>query len=121
MSLSSLLRFGSLDGRLPRARFWASSIFLAAVFVLAFVGLENLLGRASTWLLYPPAFWMAFSLAIRRYHDFNTRGWWLLLVLIPLLGPVWVGFQLFLRRGTRGDNRFGRDLLSVVHDYHQVK
>ncbi|WP_081644581.1 DUF805 domain-containing protein [Arenimonas oryziterrae] len=119
---SSLIdALASLRGRLPRLRFCYLFLALIAAFVLSFVGLENLLGRASTWVLYPPAFWIALSLTTRRYHDLNKRAWWLLVLLIPLLGPIWVGFELFLRRGTTGDNRFGRDRLSAVHDYHVVK
>ncbi len=37
---------------------------------------------------------------------------WLLLLLLPIAGPAWVAIELGLRRGTRGDNRFGPNLIA---------
>lgn len=30
----------------------------------------------------------SFSMSVRRLHDINKSGWWLLIVLIPLIGPI---------------------------------
>ena len=27
---------------------------------------------------------------VRRLHDRNKSGWWLLIVLIPIIGPFWL-------------------------------
>jgi len=37
----------------------------------------------------------------------DRTGWWYLLVLIPVLGPLILIFAFFIHRGTRGENRFG--------------
>lgn len=46
--------------------------------------------------------------------DRNNRGWWLLLVFVPLLGWI-VGLLLLIEcgflKGTSGTNRFGPDPL----------
>lgn len=39
--------------------------------------------------------------AIRRLHDVNYSGWWLLVPIFPLI--------LACQAGTRGSNRFGHD------------
>jgi len=108
-------------GRTHRLPFWTLTFATAAIFLLAFVGLEHLLGHASTLVLYPPGIWIAFTLAARRYHDLDKRAFWLLWLLLPLLGPLLVAVELFFRRGTPGDNRFGPDRLAIVHDYHVVR
>jgi uncharacterized membrane protein YhaH (DUF805 family) len=50
------------------------------------------------------------SVEVRRLHDLDRTGWWLLLVFIPLIGWI-VLFVWFCMRGTTGKNRFGEDPL----------
>jgi uncharacterized membrane protein YhaH (DUF805 family) len=45
-------------------------------------------------------------LKIRRLHDFNVSGWWLLLIFIPFFGVLW-DVALFIIPGSQGDNRYG--------------
>lgn len=111
----------SLKGRITRTRFWLLTLALIAVFVFAFVALEKTTGRGSTLILYPFFFWIAFCLGGKRYHDVGKSAAWLLLLVIPLLGPIWVGIELFFRRGAAGGNRHGDDPRAVVLDYFQVK
>jgi uncharacterized membrane protein YhaH (DUF805 family) len=53
------------------------------------------------------------SLYIRRLHDFNFKGWWMIIGLI-LIFPIPVIFSLCLLsiKGTKGENRFGKDPLA---------
>jgi uncharacterized membrane protein YhaH (DUF805 family) len=46
---------------------------------------------------------------IKRYHDRNKSGWWILIALIPIVGPIWQLIELGFLRGTTGQNRFGAD------------
>ncbi|HEU0153823.1 MAG TPA: DUF805 domain-containing protein [Arenimonas sp.] len=110
----------SLRGRLGRGAFWWQSLLLALGFALAFLALEATLGRTATWLVYPPAFWLALRLGVRRYHDLGRSGAWLLCLLVPLLGPLWVAVELLLRGGRRETNRFGAPIEGRRHDYHRV-
>ncbi|MEN3793692.1 DUF805 domain-containing protein [Fulvimarina sp. MAC3] len=48
------------------------------------------------------------SVAVRRLHDTDRRGWWLLIGIIPLIGTI-VLIVFFCLRGTSGPNRFGSD------------
>lgn len=50
------------------------------------------------------------SLFIRRLHDIDKSGWWLLIVLIPLLGALLI--FIFTCIKSDGDNRFG----NCAHD-----
>ena len=47
------------------------------------------------------------SVGVRRLHDTDRSGWWLLLGIIPLVGLVLLVF--FCLNGTTGENRFGPD------------
>jgi uncharacterized membrane protein YhaH (DUF805 family) len=47
------------------------------------------------------------SLMVRRFHDFDWSGWWLLFLLVPVLGIVSEIAALVWVEGTPGPNRFG--------------
>jgi uncharacterized membrane protein YhaH (DUF805 family) len=48
------------------------------------------------------------AVSIRRLHDSDRSGWWLLLGLVPMVGEIIVLVFMVLN-GTRGANRFGAD------------
>jgi len=89
-------------------------------FVILYVFLERLAGRGATLVLYPPFFACQLALAARRLHDQARGAGWLLLVLVPVLGPLVVAYLLLLRRGTDGENQHGPDPRVVGRDYLSV-
>jgi uncharacterized membrane protein YhaH (DUF805 family) len=105
--------FLSPRGRISRSTFWGATLGGGVTFGLLFLVLDGLLGRTSTLVLYPLFYWSMFVLAAKRYHDLGKRAWGLVLVLLPIVGPLWLAIGLGLRRGTRGDNRFGPDSLEA--------
>ena len=48
-----------------------------------------------------------FSLGVRRLHDFNFSGWWLL--LLPPLIPLFL-IVLLCKKGNKGENRYGKPI-----------
>ena len=46
------------------------------------------------------------AVTVRRLHDCDYSGWWLLLGFIPYIGEAAL-FALLCFKGTAGDNRFG--------------
>jgi uncharacterized membrane protein YhaH (DUF805 family) len=107
-------------GRSGRRTFWVGGGALLAGFALLFAALEAGSGHASTLLLYPPFFWLAFVLAARRLHDRGRSARWLLAAAVPLLGPLWLGVELLLRRGTPGPNPWGSEPRNPPRDYLRV-
>jgi uncharacterized membrane protein YhaH (DUF805 family) len=100
------------SGRLSRRSFWISTLIAWLAFWLAF----GLLDAATTLDLtrIPAAIlcWVLYCLCARRYHDLERSPRWLLALLIPILGVVWVCSELGFRRGTVGDNHYGTDPLT---------
>ena len=120
--MARLLRaYGSFGGRIERSRFWWFAILLGAVFVVLFVFLDAAFGRTSTFVLYPPLFWGAAALAVKRLHDRGSSAWWLLIVLIPILGPLWLLITLLFRAGSPGENHYGDDPRLFDADYLTVQ
>jgi uncharacterized membrane protein YhaH (DUF805 family) len=54
------------------------------------------------------------NVAIRRLHDTNRSGWWLLIAFIPLIGII-VLLVWFCTKGTDGVNDYGNDPLQLTH------
>jgi uncharacterized membrane protein YhaH (DUF805 family) len=48
------------------------------------------------------------AMQIRRLHDVDRSGWWVLLAFVPLIGII-VLIVWWATEGTRGPNRFGSD------------
>jgi uncharacterized membrane protein YhaH (DUF805 family) len=47
-----------------------------------------------------------FAVAVRRLHDSDHSGWWLLIGLVPVAGGL-VLFIFYLLAGSSGPNRYG--------------
>jgi uncharacterized membrane protein YhaH (DUF805 family) len=111
----------SFEHRLARGPFWWLCIGLWVAFAILFVFLDTSLGRASTYVLYPPFLWILSALLIKRLHDRGHGASRLLLALIPVVGPLWLMVSLGFRKGTDGDNQYGPDPLLVNVDYLTVR
>ena len=53
-----------------------------------------------------------FLLMIRRLHDLNCSGFWVILVFVPLVNIVFF-LWLLIKKGTEGDNDYGADPLDA--------
>ncbi len=103
----------SLDGRIHRSAFWLKfqlpAMFVSVIFSIldALAGLNGLL--SALYLL--AILWPSIAVGVKRLHDRNRSGWFLLLSLIPVLGQIWYLIDVGIMRGTEGENRFGPDPL----------
>ena len=69
---------------------------------------EDTLARALGLLPLIPSW----ALMMRRLHDLNRPGWWVVGSLVPLLNFV-LGLYLLFAKGTDGANQYGPDPLEV--------
>ncbi|MGI9323844.1 MAG: DUF805 domain-containing protein [Pseudomonadales bacterium] len=105
------------SGRMRRRQFWLISLCAWLGFSILYAGLHSVTGRASTLVLYPVMLALLFAVCSRRYHDLDKSAWWLLLLAVPVLGPLWAFIELSFRKGRPGDNRFGPDPRHNNADY----
>jgi uncharacterized membrane protein YhaH (DUF805 family) len=118
--LQHILAWTRWRGRLRRSAYLLRLLAASATFIVLFVFLDRAVGHAATLLLYPPFFAVLACLAIRRLHDQARAGWWLLASIVPVLGPLLLGWWLLLVRGTVGDNQYGPDTRVAGRDYLKV-
>lgn len=113
-----LAKYFLCQGRTNRGT-WLSRVLLLGLGCLAFGMLANeVLGESGAAVFAMIFTWGALAVSTQRLHDIGRSGLSLLLLLIPVLGPLWV-LLLLCRRGGEGKNRYGDDPLSR-HDYLQV-
>ena len=53
------------------------------------------------------------AVTVRRLHDTDRTGWWILLGFIPIIGGI-VLLVFYVLEGTRGPNRYGPDPKATV-------
>jgi len=114
--LMPLRRYAEFSGRSRRKEYW---MFILGVIIVAVVlsivegilGLSGMIGGAYgplTALFFLAIIVPSIAVQVRRFHDQDKSGWFVLLGLIPLLGGLIVLVFMCLE-GTQGDNRFGPD------------
>jgi uncharacterized membrane protein YhaH (DUF805 family) len=114
----------SFEGRIPRRQYWAAiGIHVLGVFVTTFiaVSIPRLSGELSSEsgpgvglivLLIPVVIvfiWTHFAVGVKRWHDRDKSGWWMLVGFIPYIGGIWQLIECGCLRGTEGENQFGGD------------
>ena len=85
---------------------WEGNINLDMLMQELGTGTWIVIGLLSLWSLF--IFIPALAVVIRRLHDTDRSGWWILISLVPLIGPI-VLLVFCCIDGTRGPNRFGPD------------
>lgn len=110
--ISVLKKYAVFSGRAQRKEYWMFTLFSLIISIVLSL-LDGILGFSSEGgygllnSLYMLAILLpSFGVAIRRLHDTNRSGWWLLIVLIPLIGAI-VLLVFFVQDSQPGENRFG--------------
>jgi uncharacterized membrane protein YhaH (DUF805 family) len=55
--------------------------------------------------------WNSLAVAVKRYHDRDKSGWWVLIIFVPVIGGLWYLIECGFLRGSEGHNNYGRDPL----------
>ena len=104
----------SFKGRIPRKTYWYSFLgIIVASFVLMFLVALLTGGNESAisvimLILYIPLIWVSLAIQVKRWHDRNKSGWWVLISFVPLIGPIWALIENGFLAGDEAENRFGQ-------------
>lgn len=128
--LMPLRRYAEFSGRSRRKEYWMFALLLLIVGVaLALVtgGFSSMMDPSSAGgdasmgagsmilgLFYLAILIPSLAVQVRRFHDQDKSGWFVLLNFIPFVGGLIV-FIFMCLDGTRGDNRFGPDPKMADH------
>ena len=107
---SGFRNYVGFTGRAARSEFWWWALFqalasIAALVVDAAAHIDAIYLLVSLGLALP-----SIAMVVRRLHDTERSGWWYLMVLVPLVGPILL-IVWWCTRGTTGANKHGVDPL----------
>jgi uncharacterized membrane protein YhaH (DUF805 family) len=117
-----LRKYADFSGRARRSEYWWFVVFtsvmatIASIFDVIFgtqfdrTGLVQVL--ATLAFLLP-----SLAVGVRRLHDVDRSGWWLLLLIIPVLGAVILILAFFVR-DSGPDNQYGPSPKAVAAEPH---
>jgi uncharacterized membrane protein YhaH (DUF805 family) len=112
--LEVLKKYAVFTGRARRQEYWMFFLFnLIITLALAFI--EGMLGSPGVLgLLYSLAVLIpAIAVGVRRLHDTNRSGWWMLIGLIPFIGAI-VLIIFFVQDSQPGENEYGPNPKAAV-------
>ncbi|MCF6379479.1 DUF805 domain-containing protein [Nocardioides KLBMP 9356] len=98
-------KYVDFSGRARRSEYWYFTLFniilsVVASFIDAALS-SQVVGLLVTLALFLPGL----AVSVRRLHDTDRSGWWILIGLIPIVG--WIVLIVWYCTDSKPDNRFG--------------
>lgn len=106
-------KYAVFEGRTARKPFWMFALWNFIVEVVLFIVFAAIMASTKShaaivifWVYGLAVLLPGLGLSVRRLHDTNRTGWWLLIDVVPLVGPI-VLLVFFVMDSTPGDNKYG--------------
>ena len=110
-------KYASINGRATRSEYWYWTLFVVLVSIFTLIIDVSLLGSSiddeftplnSIWSL--AVFIPGITVTVRRFHDVNRSGWWILIIL-TVIGII--PYIYWLVKGSDAtENNFGPSSLN---------
>lgn len=111
-------RYAEFTGRSRRMEYWMFTLIHSIILLVLCLGITGfgilkLPFVGATSGLLAAAYSLAalipcFAVTVRRLHDIDKSGWWILISLVPIAGGIALLVMTILD-GTQGANQFGTD------------
>ncbi len=104
--LTVLQQYAVFSGRARRKEYWMF-ILINAIIAAAISMVDGMLSTVDLGLIYSLVVLIpTIAVTVRRLHDTDRSGWWILISLIPLVGGI-VLLVFMAIDGTPGKNQYG--------------
>ena len=134
--LMPLKRYADFQGRSRRKEYWMFTLGIVIVYMLLMIPMMSAvisaaasgrgndpqaalsmftgiggIGMVLLTIFALAIFIPSLAVQIRRLHDTDRSGWWILLGFVPIVNyiGIWVLLVFYCLEGTKGPNRFGED------------
>ena len=120
--LEVLKKYAVFNGRARRKEYWFFALF-NFIFTLVLSVIDGMFGTFDSesglgvlgGIYILAVFLPAIGVTIRRLHDTDRSGWWILISLIPIIGAIWL-LVLLVLDGTAGQNQYGPAQKGQLHN-----
>src|SRR5947209_11826272 len=105
--LYCMRHYADFSGRASRTEYWLFVLVFIIIYAVCFAIDYSVFGIAPsgipplTLIAYLVHFIPGLAVLIRRLHDIDRSGWWLLISLVPVIGSIWL-LVLLCTEGTYG-------------------
>jgi uncharacterized membrane protein YhaH (DUF805 family) len=107
-------KYAVFSGRASRKEYWYFFLIYLIISIITSM-LDVIIGTFDvksgigpiSGIFYLATLLPALGIAIRRLHDTNRAGWWVLLLVIPLIGLIWY-IVLLAKAGDITANKYGQ-------------
>ena len=111
-------KYAKFEGRANRTQYWYFVLTeILAFFILVdlcVIPFVNIIAFLALLVLGLGLIVPGIAVSVRRLHDTNKSGWWLLLCFVPFVGSIVILVFMCLE-GTKGANKYGDE--PVVENY----
>ena len=101
-----LKKYFNFRDRASRSEYWYYQLLVTPVYLFSYIPTLS----DETWIFLGLFFLLtlipSFAVAVRRFHDIDKSGWFILISIIPLVGWI-IMLVMLVGKGTEGKNRFG--------------
>ncbi len=102
----------SFRGRIRRATYWGAmagmfGVMFVLIIAMGMLGLSENALLAVMAIIYIPIIWISLAVQVKRWHDRDKSGWFVLVSFIPIIGPIWAFIENGCLAGSSSTNRFG--------------
>lgn len=115
--INVLKKYATFSGRATRSEYWYFVLIYSIIYTIL-MGIDFAIGTFSKQLMGNGSFLgflsTAYSLVlflpslavtVRRLHDINKSGWWILLIFVPIIGFILL--VVYLCTNSKEDNKYG--------------
>lgn len=112
--VEALKKFAVFNGRARRTEYWMFFLVNAVITILigfleVFFKMPKILSTVYSLAIILPGI----AVASRRLHDTGRSGWWQLILLLPIVGPI-VLIVFWAQDSQPGDNQYGPNPKTAV-------
>ena len=101
--IAVLKKYSDFESSSSRKEYW-----MFVLFNIVFSSLASVISPKISMLYSLFVFIPALAVTVRRLHDVGKSGWVLLIIFIPLIGPIWL-LYLLLQKGDSLNEFFAND------------
>jgi len=114
--LFALKKYAVFSGRSRRQEYWMFFLF-NLIFSITSSFLDSILGTIVVSLVYALALFIpTLAVTVRRLHDTGRSGWWLFLILVPVIG-ILVLLIFVMLDGNTNENAYGQNPKHIAGRY----
>ena len=98
------IKYANFNGRASRSEYWWFFLFVVLVNLVASTFIEQ--QGAITGIITLALFLPNLAVQVRRLHDIDRSGWWILIIAVPLIGAI-IMIYWTIKAGSPATNQYG--------------